>query len=731
MTLMGAYIALLHLLIGLSILVFAAASESPATAILSVPVVVFAYLLRRSNAGFGAPQWLLNTALVGFTLWTLATASWALDQTVMELARYITFIQLARLFEKPSSRKWAQEIGLSAMLVLGAALTSVVLSVGVLILIYSLLLLVTVLAHQICAGAWRDAARSSLPVMVNKVTPRLRRDFFRVLVTSFSIMGVCSIAAFVLTPRGLGADMFFGANLSKSVGSETKFSDAVTLGEEGLINESSVPVMRVKISEDFGDPPYLLRGTTLNVYDPLTSSWSRKMRSRDGERSANTDDFNDLWPDRDEGTAIAEIEVLKKGAQYFFSLSRVSDIATPNPQRFSLSSEDGTIRLRAGELDRNSEYAILSTLPQTALPSEQGSIHPSVHVPFLETGVLRIANEVLDTNGVGVGENIVLFRERAAEAFLAYLSEGFMYTLDRVSPMAGTDPLAYFLEQSREGHCEYFASALAAMCQSVGVEARMVTGYHVSERESEDSNVFIVRESHAHAWTEVKLANGIWREYDPSPADGVATQHQPAKGLVATYRRFMDNVQIAWSKYVVNFDEKKQSGTIGNSLMSSAGGYDEISSKINQFTNLSRVQGTKAVLRSLGLGLFMFVVTYAALTLARMFVRWTGRKWPRRNAIVLNARRTEIGRVYGALLAALAKAGVGKPAWSSPLLHAQTLAEIDPGIAHGTREIAALYYQTAFGGRDVSGDESARAGDELKRVRARLRELTRERALSK
>ena len=67
-----------------------------------------------------------------------------------------------------------------------------------------------------------------------------------------------------------------------------------------------------------------------------------------------------------------------------------------------------------------------------------------------------------------------------AEVFSSYLrGENFRYTLDLRDfvQSRGSDPIVQFLTEYRFGHCEYFASALAGMCRSMGVEARVATGF--------------------------------------------------------------------------------------------------------------------------------------------------------------------------------------------------------------------------------------------------------------
>lgn len=93
------------------------------------------------------------------------------------------------------------------------------------------------------------------------------------------------------------------------------------------------------------------------------------------------------------------------------------------------------------------------------------------------------------------------------------LRTDYRYTLAR-RPAAGNE-LLDFVFISREGHCEYFASALALLARTVGVRTRVATGYRVVERNAY-GDYWIVREKHAHAWVEAYV-QGRWETWDATP----------------------------------------------------------------------------------------------------------------------------------------------------------------------------------------------------------------------
>ena len=77
------------------------------------------------------------------------------------------------------------------------------------------------------------------------------------------------------------------------------------------------------------------------------------------------------------------------------------------------------------------------------------------------------------------------------------------------------DPVLDFLTAHPQGNCEAFASSFALLARSIGIPARVVTGFRVSER-NPLSGHWLVRERDAHAWVEVRV-DGRWLTRDPTP----------------------------------------------------------------------------------------------------------------------------------------------------------------------------------------------------------------------
>jgi protein-glutamine gamma-glutamyltransferase len=130
---------------------------------------------------------------------------------------------------------------------------------------------------------------------------------------------------------------------------------------------------------------------------------------------------------------------------------------------------------------------------------------------------------------------------------------GFTYTLDNPSGQA-SNPLEDFLERTRAGHCEYFASAMALMLRARGVPARVVNGYRLGPWIPE-GGYFRVSQNEAHSWVEY-WHEGRWRTSDPTPR-GLAGLASDTRALRA-YERWLDALQYRWDRYVVRFSDRDQ-----------------------------------------------------------------------------------------------------------------------------------------------------------------------------
>ncbi len=118
------------------------------------------------------------------------------------------------------------------------------------------------------------------------------------------------------------------------------------------------------------------------------------------------------------------------------------------------------------------------------------------------------------------------------EALERKLSAEYGYSLSfERSP--GIDPVADFLLHHPQGHCEYFAAALALLARSRNIPTRVAGGYRVTERNAL-TETWVVRERNAHAWVEAWLPGEGWQRFDATPTEGMASHMPSSSGFLGS-----------------------------------------------------------------------------------------------------------------------------------------------------------------------------------------------------
>ncbi|HHO74861.1 MAG TPA: DUF3488 domain-containing protein [Deltaproteobacteria bacterium] len=122
-----------------------------------------------------------------------------------------------------------------------------------------------------------------------------------------------------------------------------------------------------------------------------------------------------------------------------------------------------------------------------------------------------------------------------------YLRNNYTYSLDRPEVPDDAVPIEWFLFETRKGHCEFFASALACMLRGCGIPARVVTGFLVHEYNT-SGEYYIVRSRDAHAW--VEYWDGHWLLADASPV---------SSGISRKHSNLFDTMRFKWIRWVIQY----------------------------------------------------------------------------------------------------------------------------------------------------------------------------------
>jgi protein-glutamine gamma-glutamyltransferase len=140
--------------------------------------------------------------------------------------------------------------------------------------------------------------------------------------------------------------------------------------------------------------------------------------------------------------------------------------------------------------------------------------------------------------------------DRAA-AIETYLKTRFTYSLQQPQTEIN-DPIANFLFVRKQGHCEYFASAMAVMLRTIGVPSRVVNGFRSDEFNDLTGN-YVVRAKDAHSWVEAYFPGYGWQTFDPTPGGNATTPE--GLGRISLY---IDAMASFWREWVVSYDASHQ-----------------------------------------------------------------------------------------------------------------------------------------------------------------------------
>ena len=159
------------------------------------------------------------------------------------------------------------------------------------------------------------------------------------------------------------------------------------------------------------------------------------------------------------------------------------------------------------------------------------------------------------------------------EKLMARYNSEFEYTLE--PPGLGPNPVDEFLFDTRKGFCEHYAGSFVLILRVAGIPARVVTGYQGGEV-NPITRQLVVRQSEAHAWSEVWLEDLGWVRADPTFAvsplrinrgmnDALGPQsvlnrliYVDRFGLLKQIGFTWDAFNNKWNQWVVGFNQERQ-----------------------------------------------------------------------------------------------------------------------------------------------------------------------------
>jgi transglutaminase-like putative cysteine protease len=178
---------------------------------------------------------------------------------------------------------------------------------------------------------------------------------------------------------------------------------------------------------------------------------------------------------------------------------------------------DTTGGLRVGDsLQPGLVYSVLSLrqdVPADALRGA-GDIYPNdirskyLQLPDTVTQRTRDLAAEVTRNARTPYDKVVALRE--------YLKANYPYDYFPPPQPPNTDSVDQFLFVDKRGVCEHYVSALVVMLRTLGIPARLVSGFGTGTF-NPFTNYYEVHANDAHAWAEVYFPNYGWIPFDPTP----------------------------------------------------------------------------------------------------------------------------------------------------------------------------------------------------------------------
>lgn len=364
---------------------------------------------------------------------------------------------------------------------------------------------------------------------------------------------ISGAAVFFLMPR-MSAGYMGGYSLGTDLSSG--FSDRVQLGKIGEIQLSNAVVMHIQIDGDrVGGSDLHWRGVALADFDGRT--WSnpkeqfflRRQPNNSFQVPQSNADLRSYASSNLAREHVIHYRVLMEpiGTNVFFLAPWARSVS--GDYRLVAADSSGAV------YDFDSQHPISRyeadsdiSAPAPAALRAAGRNYPApvaatyLRLPALDPRVPHLAAQITNSAGNDFDK---------AAALENHLRTRFGYTLE-LPRTPVKDPIANFLFERKQGHCEYFASSMAVMLRTLGIPARVVNGFRSDEFNDLTGN-YVVRAKDAHSWVEAYFPGYGWQTFDPTPAGASGTPQ--GWGRLALY---VDAMASFWRDWVVSYDSSHQ-----------------------------------------------------------------------------------------------------------------------------------------------------------------------------
>jgi len=744
----------------LGILTFCYAEANPGMLLVAGSLVVLSRYVTDSPWGRPLPWWLINLMALAAVTWMIATLALTTPNIIVVMGHFTMWLQVLILFGRKSNREYGQILILSLLQMIGASVLSVSMIYGVLLGVYCVLAMLTVLVFQLKSSRDRvyEANRRAAidRKRVTRPKPVVGRGYrWQFRAAAAVIAGTCvavAVAVFILIPRSKDITLTGeteGVLRPRQVG----FSQQVRLDGPPIAQGSQEPVMNVRIEmygEPVGNRSWLMRGAALDTYDRASRTWKRGQAVADTDRRIRVQsrgvDLAELPPSTP--MMWARITLRQIGHRNLFTMLPVTQFKSEHISSVVFSREDlqmssGGSVLGAVVYDLRWPQFTVKDLsrryPGLGQPNTAGP--PLMHAPPVPPfhrnryargwaiqphRVAAYARSILAEKGLSRDPHADYDPNdaRIAQVLAGYLRNNYTYRLNGPRPSHGREPIIEFMFGHRTGHCELFASALAAMTRSLGMQSRVVTGFRAGEY-NKFGEYYVVRQNDAHAWVEVNLGPGRgWRSYDATPAQEIDRQERLHRTWLTVLHEAYEDIEFGWISSIVAYDVGTRHALLSglnSKLQTLVSGPDSPLGQLVTFVKilptawrLDKANTSKAIGSAVLAALIAVVLLRVVVVRRRRLAKLKLTSIPPAHQRNL-ARRLAF---YLEMSAMLAEHGYVRPPWQNPRDYALGLADEHPESMGPILALTDIYYQVRFGLKTL--DPAQR-----QRVRVYLRQLQR------
>ena len=274
------------------------------------------------------------------------------------------------------------------------------------------------------------------------------------------------------------------------------------------------PVDLLQLNASVPDPGHL-RVVALEVYS-AEEGWT--VGNLDGERAVADDAELAALPGREGGRPVDALVTSLGHEDRFLPLlyaPQSVDVADPEQWRF----DPGTGTVFGRDVSTAGQTWSVAAVEPRPTPEQLAAADPlSPELPLVQryTALPDLDPSVDELVATLTAEAETPYeRVQAVYGHFTDPANDFEYSLS-TAPGTGGDDLADFL-RLRQGYCEQYAGAMAALVRAAGVPARVVLGYTPGTTQPDGSR--LVTSDDAHAWVEVYFDDLGWVPYDPTPID--------------------------------------------------------------------------------------------------------------------------------------------------------------------------------------------------------------------